>query len=553
MGRVEAGFRGLFVENPQPMWVLDADTGRFVAVNRAAVAKYGYSAEEFAGLTAAALRPDPGLLAAQLVWARSQRMAIRAQHRLKDGRLIDVELTASPLEFFGRPAILAVVNDVTERNRLERELSEGGFRDPVTGGANRALFMERVTHALTRLRRRHGALAVLVANIDGFNDVSKGLGYTTGDSLLQAVAARLTNAVRPGDTVARLVGDEFGVLLEDIGDLDRAIEAAERLHEDFAAPVETVAGGLTVGLSIGVATASTSRTDAGELVRAAALAMDAARAAGGGRVEVFTPGMDASATERLSLAQDLRQALARDQLRVVFQPLIAVRDGTIVGCEALVRWEHPSRGLVPPDAFIPLAEETGEITAIDTWVLRTACSQIAEWRRSGLGDLFVSVNCSGHDLGRGDLVDRVEAVLLATGLPPDRLEVEITESVAVAQPAEALDELRQLRRVGVAVAIDDFGTGYSSLSKLATFPVDRLKIDRAFISEIKHAGDDAPLVAAMIALAHRLGLQVTAEGVETAEQLALLDRNECDLFQGYLVSPPVSPARFRGLMPAEPS
>jgi diguanylate cyclase (GGDEF)-like protein/PAS domain S-box-containing protein len=551
VGRVEAGFRGLFVESPQPMWVLAADTGRIVGVNRAAIAKYGYTAEEFTGLPAAAIQTDTELFAAHLVLARSQPTAITTRHRLKDGSRIDVEITTSPLEFLGRPSILSVINDVTDRKRLERELRQGAFRDPVTGGANRAVFMERASHALTRMRGYRSAVAVLVADIDGLADVNASLGYTTGDSVLEAVAQRLAQAVRPGDMVARLVGDEFGVLLEEAKDLDRAVEVAERLHEAFAAPLFTAVGALTIALSIGVAATSSTQTDADELVRDAALAMHAAKAAGRGRVVAFTPGMGASATGRLSLAQDLRRAVESAQLRVLFQPVIAVPDGTIVGCEALVRWQHPSRGLVAPDTFIPLAEEIGMISDIDTWVLRSACRQVAEWRSSSPRDLFVAVNASSRDLGRGELVDRVEGALLASGLPPDRLEVEITESTAVAQPGEALGELRQLRRAGVTVAIDDFGTGYSSLSKLATLPVDRLKIDRAFISQIKHTKDDAPLVAAMIALAHRLGLEVTAEGVETAEQLAFLRHNDCDLLQGYLFSPPVSPARFWDLLLAE--
>jgi EAL domain-containing protein (putative c-di-GMP-specific phosphodiesterase class I) len=316
----------------------------------------------------------------------------------------------------------------------------------------------------------------------------------------------------------------------------------------FRAPLEFAGGSLVMSLSIGVVTASTAQTRAGELLRNAELAMYAAKAAGRGRAEVFLPSMLALATERLTLDQDLRHAVERGELRLLLQPIISVAGGTIVGCEALVRWHHPTRGLVMPDTFIPLAEETGMISDIDGWVLHAACAQVAAWRTSGLPDLLLAVNASGRDLGRGELVDRVSAALLETGLPHDRLEVEITETSAVSQPAAALNELRHLRNAGITVAIDDFGTGHSSLSKLATFPVDRLKIDRAFLTDIKQADDDAPLVAAMIVLAHRLGLQVTAEGVETPEQLAFLRHHKCDLLQGYLFSPPVSPERFEELL-----
>ena len=336
--------------------------------------------------------------------------------------------------------------------------------------------------------------------------------------------------------------------LEEVGGARDSFDTAERLLEAFHSPLEFVGGSLVISLSIGVTTASKANTGAGELLRDAELAMYAAKTGGRSRVEVFVPSMLAPATERLELDQDLRHAVERGELRLLFQPIIAVDGSAIVGCEALVRWQHPIRGLVLPDAFIPLAEEIGVISDIDVWVLRNACAQVAAWRAARLPDLLVAVNTSGRDLGRGELVDRVSAALLETGLPRDHLEIEVTETSAVSQPAGALNELRHLRRAGITVAIDDFGTGYSSLSKLATFPVDRLKIDRSFLRDIRHEEDDSPLVAAMIALAHRLGLQITAEGVETPEQLAFLRRNGCDLVQGYLFSPPVSADRFEELL-----
>jgi diguanylate cyclase (GGDEF)-like protein/PAS domain S-box-containing protein len=544
----EASFRRVFFEHPQPMWVLDATTHRFLAVNDAAVAKYGYSAEEFAALTVAVIRHDTAHLAAEFTRARAGKSAFSARHRLRDGRLIDVEIATVVHEFDGRPGILVLINDVTERRRLDRQLREGAFRDPLTGGANRALLTERVKHALTRMRRRSATIAVLIINLDHFKDVNDSLGNAAGDSLLQAAATRIKETLRPGDTFARLGADEFAVLLEDIGEVRDSLRVAERLEEVFRSPLEFAGGSLAISLSIGVTTSSTVRNCADELLRNAGLAMYAAKAAGRGRVEVFVPSMLELATERVSLDQDLRHAVERGELRLFLQPVISVDSGAIVGCEALVRWQHPSRGFVLPDTFIPLAEETGMMTAIDTWVLHAACSQVVSWRASGLADLLLAVNVSGRDLGRGELVDRVSAALLETGFPRDRLEVEITEGSAVSQPVEALNELRHLRSAGIAVAIDDFGTGYSSLSKLATFPVDRLKIDRSFVSDIKDEEDGAPLVAAMIALAHRLGLKVTAEGVETPAQLAFLRRHGCDLLQGYLFSPPVPPDRFEELL-----
>jgi diguanylate cyclase (GGDEF)-like protein/PAS domain S-box-containing protein len=544
----EAGFRRLFFENPQAMWVLDAETQGFLAVNDAAIATYGYSGEEFAALTISVVRHDAEHLAVDFGRARRGRAAFSARHHLRDGRVIDVEVTTVALEFTGRPGVLELIYDVTERNRLDRQLRQGAFRDPLTGGANRVLFAERVAHALLRMRRRSATIAVLVIDLDHFKAVNDSMGYAAGDSLLQAAAARIQAALRPGDTVARLGSDEFAVLLEEVGGARDSLDAAERLHQAFRSPLEFVGGSLEISLSIGVTTASKATTGAGELLRNGELAMYAAKTAGRSRVEVFVPNMLAPATERLDLDQDLRRAVERSELRLLLQPIISVDGGAIVGCEALVRWHHPIRGLVLPDAFIPLAEDIGVISDIDAWVLRAACSQVAQWRAAGLPDLFLAVNASGRDLGRGELVDRVSAALLETRIPRDRLEIEVTETSAVSQPAAALNELRQLRRAGIKVAIDDFGTGHSSLSKLATFPVDRLKIDRSFLRDIKHEEDESPLVAAMIALAHRLGLQVTAEGVETADQLAFLRRHRCDLFQGYLFSPPISPDRFEELL-----
>ena len=548
----DALFRRLFFENPQPMWVIDTETERFLLVNDAACTKYGYSPEEFAGMTASAVRRDAAQWAVDLRKASTRKSTVHARHRLRDGRIIDVEVATGPQDFQGRPSILSIINDVTERNRLQKELREGALRDPLTGRASRALFTERLAHAVAQSQRRRAVTAALFVDVDHFKTVNDSLGYTVGDAVLQAVAARLAVTLRPGDTVARLSADEFAVLLEDVVDVNRAADVAERLQDAFAVPLEFRGGSLTVGLSIGVAVSTSSGPGAAELLRDARLAMEAAKDAGRGRVELFSPRMLESVTDRLSLDQDLRRAVERGELRLFYQPLVSMESGAIVGSEALVRWQHPTRGLVPPDSFIPLAEEIGLISAIDTWVLRTACAQAATWRKAGHPDLIVAVNVSGRELGRSDLVDRIEAVLFESGLPPDRLEVEITESAAAAQPAEALEELHQLRRAGIGIAIDDFGTGYSSLSKLATFPADRLKIDRSFLSGIRLETDEAPLVSATIALAHQLGMKVTAEGVETPAQLAFLRRQGCDLLQGYLFSRPVPAEQFEELLTQPP-
>jgi diguanylate cyclase (GGDEF)-like protein/PAS domain S-box-containing protein len=534
----ERSFRVLFASNPHPMWVVDAESLRFIAVNDAAAAQYGYSSEEFLESRLPDITATEGV---ERRWnPRYERDVRRLQqrHRLRGGDVIDVEISSHATEFEGQDAVLVLAQDVTERIRLEEQLRDQALHDPLTRLANRLLLQDRIEHALTRQRRTQKPFAVLLLDLDNFKTVNDSLGHAAGDQLLVAVAGRLTSCLRLADSAARLGGDEFAILLEEVVDPDQAAAVAERLVEVMRTPFPVEQRDIFLGVSIGVAMSDATRQSADEMLRDADLAMYAAKAQGRGRHVVFSPRMREAALDRVALEHDLRRAVNAGDLHLVYQPQIDLASGEIVGVEALARWSHPIHGNVAPDRFIPLAEEAGLISALDAWVLETACAQTKAWREAGVGGLRVAVNLSGTEFEDGALVERIADVLARHRLRPADLELEITERVAVQQERSARVTLDRLRAMGVLIAIDDFGTGYSMLASLRQFPGDKLKIDKSFVQEILDAQDRAPLVAAIVAMGHGLGLEVIAEGVETDEQLAVLRRLGCDSAQGYLLGRP---------------
>ena len=542
----EAGFRLLFDRHPHPMWVYDAQTLRFLAVNDAAVTRYGYTRAEFATMTIVHIRPaaDVPLLLDDLAGNREALQSGAVwRHQLKNGRVIDVEISSHSLEFAGRDAVLVLAQDITSRTALEAQLRHRADHDPLTDLANRTLFAERVTTVLSRPGGT-AACAVLIVDLDDFKIVNSTLGRHAGDELLMVAAARLDATLRSSDTAARLGGDEFAILLDGVSEPSEAVEVAERLAELLRAPVQLPARDLLISCSIGVAISGPAIADCDTLLRCADMAMRAAKSDGKGRVRVYQARMGDQVLDRMALEEDIRMAVSRGELRLVYQPQVHLQSGRISGVEALVRWDHPRRGAVPPDEFIGVAEQCGAIADIDAWVLREACAQARRWRDQGLPRLRMGVNLSGRELDGESLSDRVTECLAETGLHPDDLEFEITESAAVAQEEVALHALDSLRERGVRVAIDDFGTGYSALGRLRSYPVDRIKIDKSFVQEIGDGTERAPLVAAMIVMAHSLGLEVVAEGVETPNQLALLARHGCDTVQGYLTCRPLPPEQI---------
>ena len=489
---------------------------------------------------------------------------------LDDKKVVGEEETAL-LGRFAYLASLALENarlyeaaqqELVERKVLEERIAYQAFHDALTGLPNRALFMDRLEHALARKERQHGALAVLFLDLDDFKVINDSLGHKAGDLLLSEVGQRLKACVRPGDTVARLGGDEFTLLLEDLDSMQDAELVAERIAAQLKAPFDLDGHTVFVTTSLGIAFDSAFSAGPDALLRDADVAMYAAKNSGKSRHAVFDVGMNARAWLRLEMEIELRRALERGEFVVHYQPVVCLETGRVEEVEALVRWQHPVRGLVLPGEFIPVAEETGLIIPIGEWVLREACKQMREWQRSVIGGrwsvttgqlhaapeqepaavsrrLALSVNLSVRQLKQSDLVERIAGILTETGLHPGDLKLEITESVALEDSEATLSMLGELHELGVKLAIDDFGTGYSALSYLKRFPVDTLKIDRSFMVDLGSDLENTAIVRAVIAFAQTLNLSVTAEGIETVEQLEHLRTLGCDCGQGYLFARPL--------------
>ncbi len=433
---------------------------------------------------------------------------------------------------------IAMFADISERKQAEARIRHMAHHDPLTNLPNRVLLTARLDKALGHVSQTDTRLAVLFIDLDRFKHVNDTLGHSVGDRLLRVVARRLQSVLREEDTLARLGGDEFVVMIEALHDASHAATVARKLLSALEAPVQIDHHELFIGASIGISLAPDDGNDTETLLRCADSAMYRAKDAGRNTFEFYTAEQGSLSRERFELEHALRHAVQRGELRLHYQPQAECGSGRIVGVEALVRWQHPERGLVPPDRFIPLAEETGLIEQIGEWVLETACRQAQAWAAAG-HPLRMAVNLSGRQVSDAALVDTVSHVLQRTGLDPRLLELEITEGHIMRRVEHCIATLQQLKQLGVTLAIDDFGTGYSSLSYLKRLPLDRLKIDRSFVQGIPEDRDDIAIVATILSMAHNLGLSVIAEGVETPTQLAHLQDAHCTEYQGYLLGRPL--------------
>ena len=475
---------------------------------------------------------------------------VASRLRRADGSLCRAEITVSNL--LGDDAVHGFVltsRDVGERWALEEQLRRQAMQDPLTGLGNRALFRDRLDHAMARSRRRPELLAVLMVDLDGFKQVNDSLGHDVGDRLLTEVARRLVDCVREGDTVARMGGDEFAVLLER-ADLEGPAVVAQRIVYRLRAPIEMDGRFIVTEGSVGVAVGTPLLLGAEELLRNADMAMYVAKSKGKGVYAIFQREMHVAALERVELEADLRDALRRRQLSLHYQPVVELPGGRISGAEALARWEHPERGMVSPGEFVPLAEESGLVVELGRWVLGEACRQARRFQQAYPTEppFTMAVNVAARQLTSPWLVDEVRKALVESHLPATSLVLEITEGALMKDVASIIPTLDTLKALGVRLAIDDFGTGWSSLSRLRSFPVDKLKIDQSFVSEITSSADDAPIVAAIVAMAHSLQLTTVAEGVETAEQLACLHQRGCEEVQGFLLSRPLPAEELLALL-----
>ena len=535
----EAQLRLVMQQLPAALWSVDADLRLTSAAGRG-LSALGLPRAGAAGLH---LREAFDVRRAGVTTLEAHLQALTGQSASlelrREGRIFEVQV--EPLRDGGGAVTgaLGLAVDITDRKRLEEQLTHQAFHDGLTGLANRALFLDRARHAVARAPR-NGPATVLFLDLDNFKVVNDSLGHAEGDRLLQSVATRLVNLTRAGDTVARIGGDEFAVLLEQVADGPDAAIVADRILEALRTPIRLQGQEVSLRASIGIAHHRVGE-DADELLRNADVAMHRAKGAGKGRHLAYEPAMRAAVVERLEIEADLRHAIDAGHLRLVYQPVVELGTGRVTCAEALLRWRHHVKGMVLPAAFIGVAEESGLIVEIGRWAVREACEQLRRWD----ADLdpgavpAVAVNISGRQFEDGALVDDVAAALRETGVAPERLTLEITESVVMRRTDATIERLRALKALGVRLAIDDFGTGYSSLAYLQRFPIDILKIDKAFVDGVALGGTEVALARAIIGLGDALGLTTVAEGVERAEQRDALDTLGCRLAQGYLFARPL--------------
>jgi diguanylate cyclase (GGDEF)-like protein/PAS domain S-box-containing protein len=468
---------------------------------------------------------------------------ITARWRLRhhEGHWVQTDTTATNL--IGDENIRGLVlasRDITERVSMETRLTHQAFHDPLTGLANRTLFQHRIGEALARRRADGGIVAVLFIDLDKFKDANDGYGHAFGDAILRAAGERIVSGLRRFDTAARLGGDEFAVLIDDPSGVTDPVGISERLAHTFHAPVRIEGRDIVVTASIGVAVA-TNDHGADELQRDADLAMYLAKGRGRGQAATFEPSLHAALVSRLELQADLEEAATRGELRLVYQPLHALDSHQLVGAEAFIRWHHPARGVIPPDVFIPIAEETGLILPMGRWVLEQACADARRWMRDEPGHppVRLSINVSGRQVAESSLADDVERALRSSGLEGSRLVLELPESILLDHTPTTLAVIGEIRRLGIHIAIDDFGTGYSSLSYLQRLPIDELKIDRSFVERLATDRGTAALTRAIVAIASTLSLRTVAEGIQTAEDAEHLRQLGCQWGQGFFFSRPM--------------
>jgi len=523
--------------------IIDAESSRIVDINNQALQLFGCSRDqiyqrdchEYLGL-------EPGVIsieqAAGLLHGKKRML------RTADGIQRQVLFSVKRSHFKNQDYFLVSLTDTSLQHSAELEVSQLVNFDPTTNLPNRTLLLEHMHQALSWAKRMQGSTALLLLDLDHFKDFNDSLGHASGDRLLALLGERLKRCVRQADTVARVGGDEFAILLTDIPSVPQVTAIADKILARIAEPCSIEGREYHLTASLGISSYPFTANEPEEMICQADTAMYRAKHAGRNQVQIFSPEMNAENQQRLLLINDLHQALSEQQFEVYYQPQVDLRTGGICGTEALLRWRHPSMGMIPPDQFIPVAEETGLIVPLGLWVLETACRQVGQWQRSLMVPLRLAVNLSAGQFRQADLALDIGRVLTKTKFSAALLELELTESMLMEPVAQAQQAMEKLKKMGVTLAIDDFGTGYSSLSYLKHFPLDRLKIDQSFVRELAVNPADAAIVEAIIAMAGRLGLEIIAEGVEEEAQAEFLLANGCYEIQGFLFGQPVAAAEF---------
>lgn len=521
--------------------------GRFVFCNEQACRSLGYSQKELMQLSLwdidSAFPPERW----QSQWEgmrRQTQQVFETCHTRKDGSLFPVEVSASQCRFNNQDQHVAFVRDISLRKKYQEQLEHQSNHDDLTGLANRVLLDDRIHQSLLYAERSGKQVAVFLLDLDRFKVINDSLGHHQGDLILIAVSERLAECVYPGDTLSRLGGDEFAIVLSDVSDIADVVMMAQKILNVFDEPFKLGERELRITTSIGASVYPRDGKSSEDLIRHADAAMYQAKSQGGDLFQLCSTEMDAKAHQVLELEADLRQALVIEELILHYQPKVTIATGRISGCEALVRWRHPTKGLVSPGEFIPIAEETGLIIPLGAWVLREACRQFKVWQNEGVPAVKIAVNISARQFLQDDFVEKIQLILTEEGIDPHWLDLELTESMVMQDPDKVAQTLVQLKELGFALSLDDFGTGYSSLNYLRRFPIDSLKIDRSFIVDVAEDKTAASVANSVIGIAHSLGITAVAEGVETWEQYQFLADCSCDVIQGFLFSKPLSAREF---------
>lgn len=529
-----------------------SDSMQFFYMNEGAVNQIGYSPEELLSMTPYDIKPDYDeknfrALVQPLIDGHETSTTFETVHQHKAGYEFPVEVFLQYIKPENeKPRFVAIVRDICERVEAQDKLHHLAHHDHLTGLPNRLLFLDRLERTL--LRRNCGHVAVLFLDLDRFKVINDTLGHASGDQVLKILSKRLVDCIRKSDTLARLSGDEFAIILEDVASSDEVVPVVRNILDQFSQPFTIESRELFVTASIGISLSPDDGEDIQALLKNADIAMYRAKDLGRNTYQFYSSDMSNKALERLSLETDLRYALEREEYQLVYQPQLDQMSGTIIGCEALLRWNHPEFGLVGPDDFIPVLEDTGLIEAVGEWVLIESCKQAKIWQEKYDKDFRISVNISARQFRSNDLVIKIADCLEQTKLAAHTLELEITESILINNTDTIKVTMQELESLGLRIALDDFGTGYSSLSYLKQFPINTIKIDRSFVRDITTDEDDAAIVSAIIAIAKSLKMDLVAEGVETQQQLDFVADNGCAVIQGYLFSKPLSVVAMEKLL-----
>ena len=550
--RESAQYRNLFQNANDAILVFEPDTEVIIDANDEACRMYGFERDDFIGRSIRELSQDAeaGEKHLRELLGGGARQSFETVQFRSDGKPINLLINSSVIEYHGRQVVLSINRDITDRKIAERQLLHNALHDALTGLPNRALFLEHLRHAIERNGTRGKKFfAVLFLDFDQFKIINDSLGHMEGDNLLRLIARRLSHSLRNGDIVARLGGDEFTILLDDLGDLADVMQVVERVQNDLKTPFDLSGRSVVISVSIGIALSDAAYTKPEEMLRDADIAMYRAKAGGKARHQMFNQTMHEQATERLQLETELRRAVELEEFLVYYQPIVDLQTGRTAGFEALVRWRHPSGGIVPPDKFIPIVEETGLIVPLGLWIMRQSCRRLRRWQTENThnANLTMSVNLSCKQFVQTDLAERVAEILSETEIEAGSLRLEITESHLMEDSEAAIRVMNRLRALGVKLSIDDFGTGYSSLSYLHRLPVNYLKIDRSFVGAMQTAPENREIVRTIIMLAKNLNLEVVAEGIEESGQADYLKSLGCHFGQGYFYSKPV-PAEQAGAL-----